>query len=505
MEKSKVLITSIPVGSYKDVEEKLKKLNKKPGPFDAILVLGEKDLDVQDIDTIELSPLYFFASNDKTDLNSKESSGDVTFLNNYGMYQLSNGLKITYLMLTGKELIEQKASIVKYFSTIDKPVDIFISFEWSVAIAKNKGRILGNEVVDDVVKLLQPKYHFSNGDKSSYLEYNPFKWDNTDVITRFLNIAEYKSKEKWAYAVNIDLNLSQFDQEIPENLIQNPFTAENTKENKGENSNVVEYSKRFNDDELITERKIKKQKTVLPTNCHFCFTNPNVEDHMFISIGNHSYLTIAKGPLSVPKGEMDFSGHCLIVPIEHIPKLNNGQDSDTIKNLNEEITRYEKSVADMNYTKYDMSTVTFEIHSSKSVHYHEQILPVPKYLIMKFQTALDRQVYLNNEKFQNNAKLSFQEYKQTDNEYLEIIDNVESNFFRFKIYETNEAEPRIFIAMFKSEERIDLQFGRRVLSFLLKLPKRMKWDSLICQQTKDQEIQEVKKFQKGYKSFDIVN
>ena len=221
---------------------------------------------------------------------------------------------------------------------------------------------------------------------------------------------------------------------------------------------------------------------------------------MIISIGKLVYLTTAKGPLSVPKGDMDISGHCLIIPIEHIPKLDPSKNAE----LTQSILAYEASLVKMNYIKFDMCTIIFEIQSERSIHFHKQVIPVPKYLVLKFCSALDRQVHFNNEKFTRNAKLEFQCYdSHSSKQYVDVINNQSNNYLQFTVYETPEADPKIYLATFNASETIDLQFGRRVLAFLLNLPRRVKWNSSTCLQTKQQETIEAEKFQKAYRTYDI--
>lgn len=500
MTKAKVLVVRSNSDSFNLLESKIKKLNSKPGPFDAIIVLGDLEDNINSADVSEFSQLFLLESNEYSEIPSKEIKENVTVLNNFGIYQLASKMTIAYVTLTNTGISNSKDEVIKKFNNVDKKVDILITHEWTSAIAKEQGRLLGNQVVDDIVKAIQPKYHFSYSDESKYFELNPFKWPHTDRITRFINVATLSSKEKWAYAFNIELDDDRVEAELPTNLISNPYIESELKKRL---SAVLLIDKTGNNADNIDEPRVKKQRTVLPSNCHFCFANPNIEDHMFVSINTHSYVTTSKGPLSVPKGDMDFSGHCLIVPIEHIPKVYNKRDDTTVNELSEEIMKYETSLVEMNYKKFDMSTVVFEIQSSRSVHFHKQIIPIPKYIISKFQDSLDRQVHFNNEKYINNEKLNFKQFSSDALEYKDIVQNYESNYLQFTVYETSESTPVIFLASIEPDARIDLQFGRRVLAFLLRLPKRIKWDSPICNQTKDQEIEEVKKFQKGYKDFDI--
>lgn len=473
------------------VIEKIRKLNSKAGPFDYVFLLGNFDPQFEGLDTTALPSIIPFSTLDASPAGIKHDNGDL--ISHYGVKELNN-LVVGYVTLENNDLIDARESIIDTFDKIDQKVDILVTTSWSVSCAEHNPSILGNDVIDEIVKKLQPRYHLATGDSSSFIEFEPFAWPKSKFATRFINLATYQSKSKWAYAFNIEVG--DTTEGLPRNLMDNPYLINPTRKR------ILEKDSDF--DGKTTD--IKKPKKVLPSNCHFCFTNPNVEDHMFVSISDHAYLTTAKGPLSVARGDMNFSGHCLLIPIEHIPKLNVGQKEYLESPIVRELNSYEESVVKMNYKKFDMSSVVFEIHSKNSIHFHKQLIPVPKYLIMKFQDALSRQVHLNNERYTSNTKLDFISFTSTDDpEYLAIVDNDKQNYLKFTVYETSESTPTIYISMIQPEDRIDLQFGRRVVAFLLRLPKRVNWTSLACKQTKEQEEDEVRKFQKGYEEFDVAN
>lgn len=485
------------------VIEKVRKLNTKAGPFECVLLLGTVDLQKHDINNDGLPPLVFINSSISSGENSTEVSNDnVTLLKRFGIWELGAKLRIGYITLNDKELMESKNDILQSFSSINQPLDILITRQWSVTIADRQNNTLGHEIVDELCRKLQPKYHFVYDDSEKFFELEPFLWENNQRITRFINLATFASGSKWAYAFNINID-SELENEQPRNLIGNPYVTTQNKKRSLEKRLANIGASEERDDSMVPAKKVK---TILPTGCHFCFTNPNVEDHMFVSIGNRAYVTTAKGPLSVPKGDMTFSGHCLIVPIEHVPKLNMGQENFTENDLMQELLNYQRSIVKMNYRKFDMATVVFEIHSDKSIHFHKQIIPVPKFLIMRFKDALDRQLHFNNEKYTHNAKLDFKNFSsETDSDYLAIVNDPKSNYMQFTIYETSESGPDVYLSHFQRDDRIDLQFGRRVVAFLLHLPKRVNWNSPACKQSKEQEENEVKKFQKGYNEYDIAN
>lgn len=475
-------------------------MNAKAGPFESVLLVGDVELQRHDMNNDGLPPLVFISSSTSSSENETEISNEnVTLLKRFGIWELGSKLRIGYVALNDKELTESKNDILQSFSSIDQPLDILITRQWSVTIADKQRNTLGHEIVDELCRKVQPKYHFAYDDSEKFFELEPFLWENDERVTRFINLATFASGSKWAYAFNISIGGGKPENEQPRNIIGNPYVTTENKKRSLEKRLASEEREDF----MIPSKKVK---TVLPTGCHFCFTNPNVEDHMFVSIGNRAYVTTAKGPLSVPKGDMNFSGHCLIIPIEHVPKLNMGQVNFTESDLMIELLNYQRSIAQMNYRKFDMATVVFEIHSDKSIHFHKQIIPVPKFLIMRFKDALNRQLHFNNEKYIHNGKLDFKSFNcQTDSDYLAIVNDPNSNYMQFTVYETSEAEPDVYLSHFQPDDRIDLQFGRRVVAFLLHLPKRVNWNSPACKQSKEQEENEVKKFQKGYNEYDIAN
>lgn len=487
----KLLVVHVEPDTFEQVIEKVQKLNAKAGPFDHIFCVGNLSNDKypHQIDTTGLPTIYLLG-NDKV----SNCGENVISLSGSGIYECLDSLRIGYLSGDSKQLTSTNKEITNLFNSTEIPVDILITQEWSSSISHLLGDFYGNNILDEVATHSQPRYHISYGDDKHYYETGSFEWDGSNRVSRFVNIAGFDSKSKWAYAFNLSLeNDGSENTSSNTKLIQNPYKPQPTKRKLEEIKNEK--------DEGSEQKKIR---TILPSACHFCFTNGNFEDQMVISIGNLSYLTIVKGPLTTPRGEMNFSGHCLLIPIEHIPKFNIGQDNFAESDLVKEMCQFEQSVVKMNYRKFDMSTVVFEINSERSIHFHKQIMPIPKFLIMKFKSSLERHSSFNNERQTNNAKLIFEEYSTTSEEYLKIRNDPKMNYLQFTVYETSEAPAVVYIAKFQPDMRIDMQFGRRVVAFMLRLPKRIKWDSPVCHQTKEQEAKETANFQKGYKEYDIV-
>lgn len=475
-----------------DPEESLRKfstINEKNGPFDVKILIGKSDPDFDYKEKCSDITQVMFFSPTNTELIETDDTPNIKFFSGYGIYKLANGLVIGYISCSKEQLQNDKKDIQEYFASSKEFIDILIT-----SVGGRKTSLLtelktpGNTIIDEIMNSKRPQYHITHGMDKTYIDMQPFTWgerSSDSQITRYYNLAAYNpnSKEKWILAFNLDAG-RDFNDLNDKNL------------NLGPNPYLLQTKKRKGTENSATP---KKQKIIDTSTCHFCFSNPNVEDHMIISIGNSAYLTVAKGPLSVARGDMNFSGHTLIIPIDHMPKLVKDSSNPT----SNEIQKFEEGIARMNYCSFDMSTITFEIQSSKSIHYHKQVVPIPKFLISKFEVALDRQVHISNDK--GNGVLNFQKFENsTSEDFQKIVQDKESNYLQFSVYEADHKKPIIYISRINMSEKLDLQFGRRTIAFILNLPKRIKWDSPICKQSKETELKEAQLFQKAFKNFDFT-
>lgn len=467
-----------------DIKAKIIEFNDRAGPFAAIIIVGEVSYQDLKFDPQLELPLYVVTT------EHYEHDTEVKELCDVGVLKLSNGLIIGYLDACTESDHE---SIVKQFGKVAQQVDILLIKNWNMQLDTCNAKTV---LVDTVISISKPHYMITYGKAIEFSEADPFSWNNTLRITRSINLASIGSGKKWAYAFNIEPNATT-------NLNRLQKTSPNPYETMNKRSHCsMEFDGKTSENIIVSElpqKETKKLRTILPGNCHFCFSNPELEDHMVISIRDAAYLTTAKGPLTVPTGDMNFSGHCLIIPVDHIPKVVETNENEKLSN---EIKEYEESIVRMNYISFNASTIIYEIQSSRSIHYHKQVVPIPTYLILKFQRALDRQVHLNNEKYRGNHPMKFEMFDTKSDALQKLKSNPDANYVQFTVYETSNADPKIYIAQFPVESRIDLQFGRRTLAFMLNLPKRIKWDSAVCLQDRKEESEEVDKFQRAYKKYD---
>jgi len=514
------------------VISKTNNLNAKSGPFDITLYIGDVLTDLSDdsIPKVEVQHPIFFTSgftqispltSGNRSICPREVRENLKFLGNYGIYQFANGIKLAFVAGDETMLSDDLENIKSQLE--NKEVDILLSFQWPKTIAKENKLFLGNSKIDELVRLIRPKYHFAAGSEAGkFLERAPFQWTD-GTITRFISLAKFGSKEKWIYAFNYDSNAQNTKIDVPKNLTSNPFEVLETSSQSStpadlyDATSVEDSNKKRKAEHAITshgqgpEQHLTKRSTpatrrvVLPENCFFCLSNPKLQTHMIISIGEHAYLTIAKGPLTKPTEKMKFSGHCLIIPIAHIPKLEAVGESSTEPSsrlLLNEIMRYEVSLVKM-FASFNLGTVLFQINKSNSVHFHIQVFPIPIDFLSDFGKNLDKNTKLNNTKFTQNVKLNFKQFENdADEEYNNFI-NSNKDYISFTVFNKSILHKTIYIAEVETLEKpLDLQFGRRVLAFLLQSPKRLKWDK--CQQSVQKETSETESFKESFKEYDFT-
>lgn len=499
--KHKFLVLNPSPEGLDKVIEKANLQNQKIGPFEAILLLGDVLPSGSNIPSIEIQQSAFFTqgvngiSENVPEGDSESRLVDVkknlTYMKGpFTKFKLASGLTIAFL--AGIEITDEiQQNIVK--ETDKGKIDILVTYSWPYAIARQRKLLLvANNKIDSLVKKIKPRYHFAVGnERGRYLENEPFKWED-DSVTRFISLGQEGSGEKWFYAFEIANELSQISSG---QLGENPFTIK-----------VIETPEQIKRPIENVEEKdfapLKKAKMVTPDQCFFCLSNPKVETHMIISIGSYTYMTIAKGPLTRPCKNLAFSGHAIIIPIEHMATLRNTTDNIIESPVYQEIAKYQDSLVKAFATSNPfLRLVFFEINRKTNVHQHVQFLPIGENLIEAFLKALEEKSKLNNENFERNQKLNFVEFTDANNpDLLQILNN--SDYILFTICH-NEFDKTFYAAELKDESKaIDLQFPRRVLAYTLKSPKRTYWDK--CQQSKYKETQECEEFKKFYKDFDFT-
>jgi hypothetical protein len=404
-----------------------------------------------------------------------------------------------------------------YYSETDAKIlrgattaDILITGEWPASIrTRSKADFKGDEeprsqqCLADLCTVLKPRYHFSTSG-SYFYEREPFfhtpseDTDNLYPITRFISLAAYGNpdKQKWIYAFSLDPTASH-PVAAPPGSTASPLSLSDKKRAAPEKreSGLI-YEDNHGGRRPHKRRRNERKGPLSASECFFCLSNENIATHLVASIGDNSYLTTAKGPLSTshtfPK--IDFPCHILIIPFTHQPTLAAMEEEDRHATYNE-MQRYRSSMNNMlkALAGDEYGSVTWELSKSSLPHTHWQYLPVHADLIRKGLLEAAFKALAEN--------LHWPGFKKQD-----VGDGFEetSDFFRVMIWDPKDPEEKrtSLVMRFDESIRFHNQFGREVLAKLLRLDKRIDWHD--CGQTEADEVADVENFKKAFKDFDFA-
>lgn len=248
--------------------------------------------------------------------------------------------------------------------------------------------------------------------------------------------------------------------------------------------------------------------TVLQEECFLCLSNDKVADtHLIASIGDNSYLALARGPLVLPAGR-----HVMIVSLTHTPTLDRITDSTDRRETLAEFEKYKQSLLKTYFLaeadpQYKSSLVVFfEIYKSSNVHSHTQAIALSagdadKLVTMFKDLAADRGYPPIEE-----TEITNEDKEKPDHLKIEIYSNVSTSISLSMIipgHDNNNNNSR-------KQQRFDLQFPRKVLAAFVaansppndfNATDRQFWKN--CVQPKDEEQAETEKFKTAFEKYDF--
>lgn len=540
----KLLVVGDVNGQFDQLFTRVSSVNKKAGPFDMLLCVGnffgencDSQYDSLIHGSLELPsiPIYILGptepSLEKYYKKSDESGDDENFnygfeivdgliyLGKTGILTGESGIKIAYL--SGREDIESQKSKC-FFSEEDLKslilshqsqssiIDILITNQWPKNVLKySDGHTKGMEehdengslLISQLVKEIKPRYHFTSSHES-YYERNPYRnhqilAEATRHVTRFISIANVgnKTKAKWLYAFSISpANLMDKEELIkqPTDVTENPFL--DMKISKPINTRINDEKapqffydlnreieskesygrKRFQKNENVSNKK-RSQPPQPKEPCWFCLASPDVEKHMIISIGEHTYLAMAKGGLT--------DDHLLILPIGHHRSTVELVDN---QELNEEITKFKNAL--IQYFDSKNCCVVFFERNFKSSHLQIQVVPVNKSKAQDLKTII--------QDFTEERALKFNELPEN----CELSEALNPGIPYFYIEVPNAK----FFMRIKSGEYFPLQLGREILAHTLILNCQDKIDWKECALSKEQTTSIANRIRKEFEPFDFT-
>jgi len=219
------------------------------------------------------------------------------------------------------------------------------------------------------------------------------------------------------------------------------------------------------------KKRGKRIKIQEDDQCWFCLSNPNVTKHLIVSIGDESYLALAKG------GLLEDGSHFLIIPITHIPCNNNlinappDEEEEIDKDaLLEEMGKYKKILSDYYQSHENKKIICFEVYGGfdgkKYRHMHIQVVPVPENIEQNIESSFIAEAE-KNDLIQSDYPTDFHEA------YIRVeLANGKSLIFTKKT----------------PESKFNFQLGRIVLANLLGIPKRANWKHCTLSDEKEAQL-----------------
>lgn len=553
-------------GAFPFILDKLAKLHSK-NSFSLAIVLGDFFADPEtssDDDEANVSalingtidiplPTYFTVGKrplptaviEKLEKSDDELCPNLYFLGKRSATKTSEGIRIVNLGGSLDPNITAGVSKENYlpFHTEDdakalrgaNSTDILLTSLWPSKIQKGSSSSLpdgvefpiGEQCVADLCSALRPRYHFSTS-RDAFYEREPFfhrpteKDHDTKAITRFISLAASNnpSKQKSLYAFTIDPT-SSTPLTLPPGTTASPFTTGQKRQRLPDQEQS--YS-RFSipsggrDYHRPHKRSRYDSKT---QECFFCLSSPNVKTHLIASIANDTYLTTAKGPLSITSTfpNLPSPTHLLIIPLEHASTLNNIPVPEDRARTYKEMHRYRRALHSYLVSRCGdkLGAVTWELSRASIRHTHWQFLPVSADMVKRGLVEAAFKVEAENEKY----PVTFRTKDVGDG----TVD--QGDFFRVWIWmpapedavdgsddgggqkadteggddgEEKRGKQNCLVLPLSEAFRFDLQFGRRVMAKLLGLEGRRDWRD--CLQTDEEETADAERFKEAFNKFD---
>lgn len=456
--------------------------------------------------------------------NGGELCENVTYLGRKGILKTQSGVQIAYLSGVDKSEAPEDGC---HFSQDDilalesqcqdesfKGLDILITSCWPRSVSQFASRPdgidpdrCGSSQISRLAEQLKPRYHFA-GHEGVHYERAPYRnhqvlREAAQHVTRFISLAQVGNpdKKKYMYAFSIvpmasmdkselvkqppdvtefpykkilgnsDLSAAEKGPEIQQKdttLSQNYFFDMSNTGNRQGGGNK-RYGSHGTDSN--NPKRPRKGPPPLKGSCWFCLGSPQVEKHLVVSVGDDSYVALAKGGL-VPD-------HVLICPIGHFES-----SVKLSEDVLMEIEKY-KSALRKCFHSEGKSCIIFE-RNFYTQHLQLQAVPVPHTDVEELKDI-----------FREHGDSSCLALKEVAvNTELKQAVPIGAPYF---VVEFDNGERLLHRVLHK----MPLQFGREVLASpsLLNMVDRVDWKA--CKVSVDDEKKIVAAFRKKFQPFDF--
>ncbi|PRD26183.1 UNVERIFIED_CONTAM: Cwf19l1 [Trichonephila clavipes] len=513
----KILVCGDVDGHFKTLFKRVGMTHRKKGPFEYLFCVGnffgESNEEWEDVKAGKITvplPTYILGPNKKEHVGfypgrSGEIVPNLIYLGKWGVFTGTSGLKIAYL--SGIEEDGSTDSSVSFNATnifdmttftaseTTATIDILLTSQWPKGVttyakplAMTESDNLGSLTLAHLVRVMKPRYHFSG---LSGVHYERLPYRNIQVfqvgsthISRFIGLSKVDNdkKLKWLYAFNITPVCSMTSKElmssagpVTECPYGVPISEGHTHQYSYATGSSSGSKRPLSGKDRCGVRK-KKHAGVLQEHCWFCLTNQSIQKQLLLSIGNHSYLTLAKGGL--------VRDHLLIIPMEHVAASVHLSES-----AEKEVENYKIALVEYFHIQ-DLNVIFFE-RNLNSPHLQIQAVPIPKSCSSGAVKTIIEFASAQGLEFTELSKFSVLKQvvsKRKSYFYVEIIINKKSNAKLLHIIDGN----------------FPLQFGRMMLASkdMLNLPKRIDWKE--CNMSTDEEVKTADRFRRHFKKYDFT-
>lgn len=527
----KVLASGDVDGRFAAFLKRLETVERKSGPFEMVLCVGSffgaagDDGDAAVWKALLAGerrvpmPVYLLGPNNQeevgrfSDLKGYELCENVVYLGEHGCFTTKEGMTIAYLSGRqqdsgggakkdyefGYDQVKSMEVKMKSDDTKFQGVDVLITSDWPHGVSNFSSRPAGlpaeagSKLISKVALQLRPRYHFS-GVCGIHYERQPYRnhrvaQEPARHVTRFIGLGKVgnSDKRKWLYAFNIS-PLKGMERAAlvaqPTEVTDVPYNAAaysaGADDSRGGgsffwdmNAGPEDPNKRRKGQRVVEEHQQQKRPRQQPAGpCWFCLSGSEVEKHLIVSIGDHSYLALPKGGLT--------PDHVLVLPIAHHPSL-----LELPKEVEEEIDKF-KSALKKCYKKQGKAAVFFE-RNYKSHHLQLQVVPVKKECAEAAKTAFN---------------------DVGDAQDVELLEMIEHSTLPQMVqpgapyfYAELPCKTRLF---HRVRSGFPIQFGREALACkaLLDMEDRIDWRD--CKVGKEEETKMTKDFRSAFQPFDFT-
>jgi len=372
---------------------------------------------------------------------------------------------------------------------------------------------------------LKPRYHFASSPLTCWKR-EPFLWpmdyssDSPDpLVTRFESLGNIALKSsQWISAFTLDPTKPSSTQDAQRSA---PFTVTTpTTKRKRDALNPDPYPGRFNlnnghNDSHRPRRGNKRSKFQNSDDCFMCLGKPTFDASMVISISDECFLTSLRGPLPTLQTfpQLKSTGSLMIIPMYHAADdaANNSRTPEAIQLEYANMQRYRYALQHMLLSKgtNNLGCVTWEVNRTGIRHFHWQLLACPQDLITSdlvpaaFKIAAEKNEYQPFQPCPPNTTIpgrssdyfrvwiwsaapstpsttNNNNNNNSDPSPIAVADalvagtNNESDQ-TFTTPPPNTTESSMYFDLPPDQRGFNIQFGRTVMSGLLKLEHRADW------------------------------